>query len=67
MKLQPKQEARFEYKGFPCVILFITMGCPWGYDCMKYEVSVLEKDFSNTNFSPIFEVAGGGVGDRTVD
>lgn len=27
----PKQEKRFEYKGFPCVILFMPMGYRCGY------------------------------------
>ena len=29
--LQPKQESRFEYKGFPCVVLFMPMGYRCGY------------------------------------
>lgn len=29
--LQPKQENRFEYKGFPCVVLFMPMGYRCGY------------------------------------
>lgn len=29
--LQPKQETRFEYKGFPCVILFMPIGYRCGY------------------------------------
>lgn len=31
MMLQPKQESRFEYKGFPCVVLFMPMGYRCGY------------------------------------
>lgn len=29
--LHPKQENRFEYKGFPCVVLFMPMGYRCGY------------------------------------
>ena len=29
--LQPKQETRFEYKGFPCVVLFMPIGYRCGY------------------------------------
>ena len=29
--LRPKQESRFEYKGFPCVIFFIPLGHRCGY------------------------------------
>lgn len=29
--LKPKQETRFEYKGFPCVVLFMPMGYRCGY------------------------------------
>lgn len=43
-----------------------SKGYPWGYDCMKYGNSVLEKDFSNTKFFPIFENTGGGASDRTI-
>ena len=44
-----------------------SKGYPWGYDCMKYENSVLEKDFSNTKFFPVFEITGGESSGRTVD
>lgn len=36
-----------------------SKGYPWGYDCLKYGDSVLQKDFSNTKFFPIFENARG--------
>ena len=42
-----------------------SKGYPWGYDCMKYGDSVLEKDFSNTKVFAIFESTGGGAGDKT--
>lgn len=29
--LNPKQESRFEYKGFPCVVLFMPIGYRCGY------------------------------------
>lgn len=29
--LQPKQETRFEYRGLPCVVLFMPMGYRCGY------------------------------------
>lgn len=29
--LNPKQESRFEYKGFPCVVFFIPLGHRCGY------------------------------------
>ena len=29
--LKPKQETRFEYKGLPCVVLFMPMGYRCGY------------------------------------
>lgn len=29
--MTPKQEKRFEYKGFPCVVLFMPMGYRCGY------------------------------------
>ena len=43
-----------------------SKGYPWGYDCMKYGDSVLEKDFSNTKFFPVFEIVGGRASDRTI-
>lgn len=42
-------------------------GYSWGYDCMKYEDSVLKKDFTNTKFFAISEGIKGGVNDRTID
>lgn len=44
-----------------------SKGYPWGYDCMKYGDSVLEKDLSNTKFFPIFEVTGGGANNGTIN
>ena len=31
IKLQPKKERRFEYQGFPCVVLFMPAGYRCGY------------------------------------
>lgn len=44
-----------------------SKGYPWGYDCMKYGDSVLEKDFSSTKFFELFENVRGVASDRTVD
>lgn len=44
-----------------------SKGYPWGYNCLKYGDSVLQEDFSNTKFFPIFENARGEVSERILD
>lgn len=36
----PKQEKRFDYKGFPCVILFVPMGYRCGYVGMSQNTEI---------------------------
>ena len=38
----PKQEKRFDYKGFPCVILFMPMGYRCGYVGIPKETKINE-------------------------
>lgn len=38
----PKQEKRFDYKGFPCVILFMPMGYRCGYVGILKETNIDE-------------------------
>ena len=45
--LQPKQEARFEYKGFPCVVLFMPMGYRCGYVGLPKENRYYRKKYDD--------------------
>ena len=45
--LQPKQESRFEYKGFPCVILFMPMGYRRGYVGLPKENRYYKKKYDD--------------------
>ena len=45
--LQPKQESRFEYKGFPCVILFMPMGYRCGYVGLPKENRYYKKKYDD--------------------
>lgn len=43
----PKQEKRFEYKGFPCVILFMPMGYRCGYVGLPKENKYYGKSYDD--------------------
>lgn len=45
--LQPKQESRFEYKGFPCVVLFMPMGYRCGYVGLPKENRYYKKKYDD--------------------
>lgn len=45
--LYPKQEIRFEYKGFPCVVLFMPMGYRCGYVGLPKENKYYGKKYDN--------------------
>lgn len=45
--LQPKQESRFEYKEFPCVILFMPMGYRCGYVGLPKENRYYKKKYDD--------------------
>lgn len=47
MMLQPKQESRFEYKGFSCVVLFMPMGYRCGYVGLPKGNKYYEKDYDD--------------------
>ena len=47
MMLQPKQESRFEYKGFPCVVLFMPMGFRCGYVGLPKENRYYKKKYDD--------------------
>ena len=43
----PKQEKQFEYKGFPCVILFMPMGYRCGYVGLPKENKYYGKSYDD--------------------
>lgn len=43
----PKQEKRFEYKGFPCVVLFMPMGYRCGYVGIPIESKFYGKSYDD--------------------
>lgn len=45
--LQPKQESRFEYKGFPCVVLFMPIGYRCGYVGLPKENKYYGKKYND--------------------
>lgn len=47
----PKQEKRFEYKGFPCVILFMPMGYRCGYVGLSIENKYYGKSYDDIPIS----------------
>lgn len=47
MMLHPKQETRFEYKGFPCVVLFMPMGYRCGYVGLPKENRYYKKKYDD--------------------
>lgn len=45
--ITPKQEKRFEYKGFPCVVLFMPMGYRCGYVGLPKENKYYGKSYDD--------------------
>ena len=45
---KPVQEKRFEYKGFPCVVLFMPMGYRCGYVGVSKDNKYFKKDCMDT-------------------
>lgn len=43
----PKQEKRFDYKGYPCVVLFMPMGYRCGYVGIPKENKLYKLDFQD--------------------
>ena len=54
--LQPKQENRFEYKGFPCVVLFMPMGYRCGYVGLPKGNKYYEEDYDGIPVSCHWEL-----------